>query len=76
MNANERSLGKHSCVGKQLGLMELRYVASQIVSRYDIELAPGQTRKAFVEHQKDGFTLSLPPCQVVFKPRADKKGIA
>ncbi|CCF34289.1 benzoate 4-monooxygenase cytochrome P450 [Colletotrichum higginsianum] len=68
--------GKHSCVGKQLGLMELRYVASQIVSRYDIELAPGQTRKAFVEHQKDGFTLSLPPCQVVFKPRADKRGVA
>ncbi|WQF89198.1 Putative cytochrome P450 [Colletotrichum destructivum] len=70
------STGKYSCVGKQLGLMELRYVASQIISRYDIELAPGQTREAFVEHQKDGFTLSLPPCQVVFKPRADKKGVA
>lgn len=63
--------GKYSCVGKQLGLMEVRYCASQIVHRYDVALAPGQTAEAFVEGKKDGFTLSLPELEVIFKPRED-----
>ncbi|KAF6839318.1 cytochrome p450 [Colletotrichum musicola] len=65
--------GKYSCVGKQLGLMEVRYCASQIVHRYDVALAPGQTAEAFVEGKTDGFTLSLPELEVIFKPREDSR---
>ncbi|KAK2054550.1 cytochrome P450 [Colletotrichum caudatum] len=63
------STGKYSCVGKQLGLMEIRYCASQIIHRYDFEFAPNQTAQDFIEGHKDGFTLSLPELEMVFSPR-------
>ncbi|KAK1954598.1 cytochrome P450 [Colletotrichum sublineola] len=63
------STGQYSCVGKQLGLMETRYCASQIIHRYDVEFAPKQTVRAFIEGQKDGFTLSLPELDLIFNPR-------
>ncbi|OHE92733.1 cytochrome P450 [Colletotrichum orchidophilum] len=65
--------GKYSCVGKQLGLMEVRYCASRIISRYDVAFAPGQEAKAFIEGKKDGFTLSLPELEVIFKSREEGK---
>ncbi|KAK1450111.1 cytochrome P450 [Colletotrichum melonis] len=61
--------GKYSCVGKQLGLMEIRYCASQIINRYDVAFAPGQKAEAFIDGKKDGFTLSLPQLEVIFKVR-------
>ncbi|TEA14072.1 Cytochrome P450 monooxygenase FCK2 [Colletotrichum sidae] len=71
LETEEQRRGKYSCVGKQLGLMEVRYCASQIVHRYDVALAPGQSAEAFVRGKKDGFTLSLPELEVVFKQRED-----
>ncbi|KAK1585654.1 cytochrome P450, partial [Colletotrichum navitas] len=63
--------GKYSCAGKQLGLMETRYCASQIIHRHDVKFAPKQTVRAFVEGQKDGFTLSLPVLELIFNPREE-----
>ncbi|KAH7166464.1 cytochrome P450 [Dactylonectria macrodidyma] len=63
------SMGKYSCVGKQLGLMEIRFVISQVLHRYDITLAPGQTADAFLEGIVDGFTLMCPKLEMVFTPR-------
>ncbi|KAH8896942.1 benzoate 4-monooxygenase cytochrome P450 [Thozetella sp. PMI_491] len=63
------STGRYSCVGRQLGLMEIRYVASQILHRYDVKLAPSVDAKAFVEGMKDGFTLAPPKLELVFTPR-------
>ncbi|KAF4877796.1 Cytochrome P450 monooxygenase FCK2 [Colletotrichum siamense] len=68
--------GKYSCVGKQLGLMEVRYCASQIIHRYDVAFAPGQTAEAFIEGKKDGFTLSLPELEVIFNRREASKQTA
>ncbi|KZL65607.1 cytochrome p450 [Colletotrichum incanum] len=48
------STGKYSCVGKQLGLMEIRYYASQIIHRYNVTFAPEQTAQVFIEGKKDG----------------------
>ncbi|OLN97179.1 Tryprostatin B 6-hydroxylase 1 [Colletotrichum chlorophyti] len=62
-------IGRYSCVGKQLGLMEIRYCVSQIVHRYNVAFSSGQTSKAFVEGKKDGFTLSLPELEVIFERR-------
>ncbi|KAK1613515.1 benzoate 4-monooxygenase cytochrome P450 [Colletotrichum phormii] len=64
--------GKYSCVGKQLGLMEIRYCASQIINRYDVAFAPGQKAEAFINGKKDGFTLSLPELEVIFKSKEGK----
>ncbi|KAK5988243.1 Cytochrome P450 monooxygenase FCK2 [Cladobotryum mycophilum] len=61
--------GRYSCVGKQLGLMELRYVASEVIHRFDVAPAAGQTSEKFLDGLKDTFTLSLPELNLVFQPR-------
>ncbi|KAH6988520.1 benzoate 4-monooxygenase cytochrome P450 [Ilyonectria destructans] len=63
------SMGKYSCVGRQLALMEIRFVLSQIVNRYNISFAPGQTPEAFLDGLVDGFTLMCPKLELVFTPR-------
>ncbi|KAK7418715.1 hypothetical protein QQX98_003733 [Neonectria punicea] len=63
------STGRYSCVGKQLGLMELRYVTSQVLRRYDVKLAEGRTAEDFLAGLKDGFTLASPGLNLVLTPR-------
>lgn len=50
-------------------MMELRYVVTQIVHRYDIALAPNQTAKKFLDGKRDTFTLALGPLDLVFSSR-------
>lgn len=64
-----RSLGRYSCVGKQLALIEVRSVTARIVHLYNVALAPGQTAEAFLKGKKDTFTLSLGPLEMVFNDR-------
>lgn len=61
--------GRYSCAGKQLGLLEVRHVLTQIVSKFDIRLAPNQTVEAFQEGLADGFTLLCPKLEMVFETR-------
>lgn len=63
------TLGKYSCVGKQLALMEIRDVASQLARRYDIRLADGQTSQSFEQGLIDSFTLTTPELRLVFTAR-------
>ncbi|KAF4438949.1 hypothetical protein F53441_12683 [Fusarium austroafricanum] len=41
------SIGRYSYVGKQLGLMEVRYVVAHVIRAFDINLADGQTKEGF-----------------------------
>ncbi|KAJ3538809.1 hypothetical protein NM208_g5743 [Fusarium decemcellulare] len=63
------SVGRFSCVGRQLGLMEVRFVTAEILRRYDVRLATKDTANQFLSGLKDGFTLAAPNLQVVFTPR-------
>ncbi|OBR05375.1 Benzoate 4-monooxygenase cytochrome P450 [Colletotrichum higginsianum IMI 349063] len=63
------STGHDVCIGKQLGLMETRFVTSAIVHRFNVEYAEGQTGEGFLEGNKDTGTLTVAPLQVVFTPR-------
>ncbi|KAI1841941.1 hypothetical protein JX266_011911 [Neoarthrinium moseri] len=63
------STGRYSCIGKYLGLMEVRHVTARIVRQYDIKFAPGQDPAAFVEGKRDTFTLALAPLDLVFTRR-------
>ncbi|KAG4284981.1 hypothetical protein FPRO06_06241 [Fusarium proliferatum] len=63
------SIGRYSCAGKQLGLLEVRHVLTQIVSKFNIRLAPNQTVEAFQEGLADGFTLLCPKLEMVFETR-------
>ncbi|RYO94255.1 hypothetical protein DL766_002235 [Monosporascus sp. MC13-8B] len=65
------SMGVYSCVGKQLALMEVRYVASQIVRRFEFGLAAGsQTADAFRAGITEVFTVVPAPLEIVFKVRS------
>jgi hypothetical protein len=49
--------------------MEVRHVTAQIVHRYDIVFAPGQTSKEFLDGKTDTFTLALGKLDLVLTPR-------
>lgn len=51
--------GSYSYVGKQVALMDVRSVTSQLLRRCDVALAPGQTKEAFVGGLVGGFTFDL-----------------
>ncbi|KAI8650453.1 hypothetical protein NCS57_01379100 [Fusarium keratoplasticum] len=63
------SMGRNSCVGKQLGLMEIRYITTEILSRYNIQFAPGNDPKEYLENKMDVFTAAVPDLNLVFTPR-------
>ncbi|KAG5785910.1 hypothetical protein H9Q73_000491 [Fusarium xylarioides] len=67
------STGRGVCAGKQLGLMEMRYVLMDILSRYDMAFAPGTNPQAFIDGLRDCYTLELPRLDMVFTPRAEVK---
>jgi hypothetical protein len=49
--------------------MEIRRVTAEILSRYDVKFAKGQTEDAFMSGKKDTFTLVTAPLQLVFQER-------
>ncbi|RSL58249.1 hypothetical protein CEP54_007900 [Fusarium duplospermum] len=63
------SMGRNSCVGKQLGLMEIRYVTTEILFRYNIQMAPGNDPKTYLENKMDVFTLAVPDLNLIFTRR-------
>ncbi|OKL55370.1 hypothetical protein UA08_09379 [Talaromyces atroroseus] len=62
-------LGPFSCAGKQLALMEIRRVTVDLLSRYDVSFAKGQTHEAFYQGQQDVFTLVCGKLQLLFTER-------
>ncbi|KAL4883972.1 cytochrome p450 monooxygenase [Aspergillus karnatakaensis] len=63
------SHGSFSCVGKQLGLMELRWVLTMMVTQYDISFAPGYDSSGFEKGAMDGFTMICAPLEVRLSKR-------
>ncbi|KAK1993409.1 benzoate 4-monooxygenase cytochrome P450 [Colletotrichum falcatum] len=63
------STGHDVCIGKQLGLMETRFVTSAIAQKYTLRYAEGQTEERFLEESKDTGTYTVAPLHVVFTPR-------
>jgi cytochrome P450 len=63
------SVGSYYCIGKNLAYMEMQYVMSSIVSKYDIRFAPGETGKGVVEDMVDQFTAAPGELSVVLEQR-------
>ncbi|KAH7014463.1 cytochrome P450 [Microdochium trichocladiopsis] len=63
------SIGKFSCIGKQLALNELRTVISKVLLNFDVRLAPGETGRDLLEESKDMFTLINGKLELVFTER-------
>ncbi|KAM0335212.1 hypothetical protein ACHAQA_000254 [Verticillium albo-atrum] len=64
------SVGRYSCVGKQLGLMELRFVTSQILRKYDVGFAKDYNPGQFPGGLQDTFTMATSKLDLVFTRRA------
>lgn len=64
-------LGRYACVGKQLGLMEVRYVTCLVLHRFTAELAGNKSASTstFLAGLKDRFTLAVPDLEMVFTTR-------
>ncbi|KAF6830347.1 cytochrome p450 [Colletotrichum plurivorum] len=63
------STGHDVCIGKQLGLLETRFVVSAVVHEYNVRYAEGQTGEKFLEDNKDTGTLTVGSLNLVFTPR-------
>lgn len=63
------SLGPYGCIGKGLALMELRTIVTLLVTQFDVEFAPGEDGRAFIEESKDVFTIALADLNLRFTPR-------
>lgn len=67
------STGPYACVGKRLAMVEMRRVTAEIVSRYDIAVAPGQSKEQFLDGVQDTFTTVAAPLHLIFTKRAESE---
>lgn len=56
------------CVGRNLGLMEVRIATALLVSKYDVEFAPGEEGRNLMKI-KDTFTAAPGHLKLVFRDR-------
>ncbi|CAH0047650.1 unnamed protein product [Clonostachys solani] len=63
------NIGPYACVGKRLALMEIRRVTAEILTRYDITVAPGYEKASFLGKKQDTFTVVSGPLPLIFTPR-------
>ncbi|TGO57308.1 hypothetical protein BCON_0067g00290 [Botryotinia convoluta] len=64
------SMGRHSCIGKNLSLMQLRSVIATLVTRYDISFGPNEDGLAVCRDMKDQFNQHPGKLDICFIPRA------
>ncbi|KAK2616801.1 hypothetical protein QQS21_000178 [Conoideocrella luteorostrata] len=63
------NIGPYGCVGKRLAMMEIRRVVAEILSRYNLSLAPSQGKEAFLNGKQDTFTVVSAPLFLQFSRR-------
>lgn len=64
------STGPYNCIGKNLALMEVRTITSQIVDQFDVSFAPGEDGSTLLMKTRDHFTLGLAELRLCFWRRA------
>ncbi|KAF7879538.1 hypothetical protein EAF04_000733 [Stromatinia cepivora] len=65
------NLGRHSCPGKNIGLMELRITIALLVTQFDISLAPSENGRGVVDDMRDTFTAQPGDLKLVFRLRTE-----
>lgn len=64
------NLGRHSCPGKNIGLMELRIAIAVLISRFEVSLAPGEDGSELTGKLRDTFTAQPGDLHLSFRPIA------
>jgi len=66
-------IGRHSCPGRQLAMMELRMMVAMIVSNFSFVLSPSAASKtSAVDDFEDHFTAVPGKLELVFTPLGEK----
>jgi cytochrome P450 len=65
------NLGRHSCPGKDIGLMELRIVTAMLITKFKVSLAPGEYGLKVSEEMRDTFTAQPGDLHLKFKPMSE-----
>ena len=64
------TLGRTLCVGKNLAMAQMRLVAASILTKHDIDFAPGEENGKAVERDlKDQLTANPGKLRLVFEKR-------
>ena len=62
-------IGRYGCVGKNLALSDLRFVAALLIKHYVICFASGENGKSIVNDLRDQFTAAPRELNLSFKLR-------
>lgn len=60
------SMGPFGCIGKSLAMMELRTVTANLVTKFDISLAPKEDGNRLLYETVDHFTVAPGQLDLVF----------
>lgn len=63
--------GSSSCIGKNLALLELRTVTAKLITRFDVQFAPGEDGSRLLTKTLDHFTLTPGDLKLIFEERRD-----
>ncbi len=61
--------GRYGCVGRNLGLMELRIVTALLVAKFEVGFAPGDDGTELIENTRDAFASAPGKLELVFRAR-------
>ncbi|KAL4746149.1 hypothetical protein BDW72DRAFT_207594 [Aspergillus terricola var. indicus] len=62
-------IGRYSCVGKQLALMEMRSVIARMALEFDVSFTDAEAAELFDREAKDTFTYTVGPLPLIFRQR-------
>ncbi|KAF1956306.1 cytochrome P450 [Byssothecium circinans] len=66
---NPFTIGRHTCPGRLLGLIEIRIVLALLLSHFQVSLAPGKVNETrVVDQAKDNFTGDAGRLELIFTP--------
>lgn len=66
---NPFSSGPFGCIGKNLAMMEVRLLTTELVLKYDAKLAEGEDGDNLLYKSTDHFTMGLADLMLVFEDR-------
>ena len=63
------SSGPFGCIGKNLALLEIRLLSTELILKYDVKLAEGEHGEKLLMKSTDHFTMGLGDLILVFEGR-------
>jgi tryprostatin B 6-hydroxylase len=61
-------VGPYNCVGRPLALSNLRTTLARLITSFDVQLGPGETKEKFLHDVKDRFVLELGALNLILSP--------